>query len=120
MRFLIDANLPIAVKTVLFAHGHESADVRDIGLRSATDEAIAQYARENHFTIVTRDRGFGNALRYPPSEHFGIVVLRLALEATASEVLALLQKFMEHTEVLEQLPGKTAIVTVDNIQLRSR
>ncbi|NUM52490.1 MAG: DUF5615 family PIN-like protein [Candidatus Hydrogenedentes bacterium] len=120
MQFLVDTNVPHSVKTLLFACGHESVHLRDIGLRAADDETITRYALENDLVILTRDRGFGNTRRYPPAIYRGIAVLRLGLEATASDVIALLQKFMERADVLEQLPGKTAIVSNDAIQLRSR
>lgn len=44
MRLLIDANMPRATGDTLRRMGHDAADVREIGLGSAPDEAIAEYA----------------------------------------------------------------------------
>ncbi len=44
MHFLIDADLPRSLKSVIERYGHEATDVRDIGLGSAKDPAIAAYA----------------------------------------------------------------------------
>lgn len=41
MRFLVDASLPRSATELLRQCGHDAVDVRDIGLRSATDDVIA-------------------------------------------------------------------------------
>jgi hypothetical protein len=35
--------------------GHEAIDVRDIGMRAASDDAIAAYALSSRLTLITRD-----------------------------------------------------------------
>ncbi len=47
MRFRVDASLPRLAMSMLRQLGHDAADVRDIGLRSAADDAIAAHARSN-------------------------------------------------------------------------
>jgi predicted nuclease of predicted toxin-antitoxin system len=75
--FLIDESLPRAVTRALVAAGHDVVDVRDVGLRGATDDAIAARARETSSLVVSGDLDFSNALRFPPGTHPGIVVARL-------------------------------------------
>lgn len=75
--FLIDESLPRAVTRALVAAGHDVADVRDVGLRGASDDAIAARARETSSIVVSGDLDFSNALRFPPGTHPGIVVARL-------------------------------------------
>ena len=75
--FLVDESLPRAVTRALVAAGHDVADVRDIGLRGAPDDAIAVHARATHQIVVSGDLDFSNALRFPPGSHPGIVVARL-------------------------------------------
>lgn len=55
MHFLIDASLPRSAGAVLRQLGHEAKDVRDAGMRDASDDIIATYARNNHLVLVTRD-----------------------------------------------------------------
>ena len=58
--------------------GHDAVDVRDIGLRSAPDDVIADHARSNRLTLVTRDFDFADIRNYPPDE-LGQVSGRLAI-----------------------------------------
>jgi hypothetical protein len=52
MRFLVDASLPRSGTVLLQQMRHEVVDVRDIGMRSATDDVIAAHARCNGQTLV--------------------------------------------------------------------
>jgi len=65
------------VTRALVAAGHDVVDVRDVGLRGATDDAIAARARETSSIVVSGDLDFSNALRFPPGTHPGIIVARL-------------------------------------------
>jgi hypothetical protein len=60
MRFLVDASLPRSAAPMLRQLSHDAFDVRDIGMRGATDDFIAAYARTNRLTLVTRDSDFGD------------------------------------------------------------
>ena len=75
MRFLVDADLPRSVIGLLQRYGHEAVDVRDIGLRSATDSRIAAYAKSKGLCLVTGDFDFADIRNYPPKEYEGLVVL---------------------------------------------
>jgi predicted nuclease of predicted toxin-antitoxin system len=63
--------------------GHDAVDVRDMGMRSAPDEAIAAQARQNRQILITRDFDFADIRNYPPADYAGIVVLQLSEDATA-------------------------------------
>jgi len=75
--FLVDESLPRAVTRALVAAGYDVVDVRDVGLRGASDDAIASRARETSSIVVSGDLDFSNALRFPPGTHPGIIVARL-------------------------------------------
>jgi predicted nuclease of predicted toxin-antitoxin system len=61
---------------VLKEHGYDAKDIRDYGLRGAADEAV----------ILTGDRDFGNILRFPLGDHFGIVVAHFPNEMPTLEI----------------------------------
>ena len=84
MRFLVDASLPHSGTALLQQMGHEVVDVRDIGMRSATDGIIAAHARCNGQTLVTRDFDFADIRNYPPADYAGILVLQLPDDAVAA------------------------------------
>ncbi|MEO8718772.1 MAG: DUF5615 family PIN-like protein [Burkholderiales bacterium] len=58
MKLLFDENLAPSLAASLAPLFPESAHVHSLGLGSASDEAVWQYARDRGFTIVTRDADF--------------------------------------------------------------
>jgi len=58
MQFLVDAQLPPALARWLTAAGHPSAHVADIGMATAQDPAVWEYAALNSAVIVTKDQDF--------------------------------------------------------------
>lgn len=45
--------------------------------RGATDDEVANIARNREMTLITRDYDFANEFLYPPESYSGIVVLRI-------------------------------------------
>ncbi len=69
MRFLFDQNLSPRLRHLLDDLYPGSIHVRDVGLQSADDEALWNYAAENGFTIVSKDSDFHQRsflLSHPP------------------------------------------------------
>jgi predicted nuclease of predicted toxin-antitoxin system len=118
MRFLIDANLPRAVIDVVQSLGHQVEFARDIGLASATDQQIAQYALQHRAALLTRDLDFGDIRRYPPDRYSGIVVLRLPDTAVAEDIAAALKRFLSEPGFIASLAGRLAIVEGDRVRFR--
>lgn len=58
MRFLVDAQLPVALARWLVSKGHPSEHVADCGLLAADDSRIWKFAAESSLTIVTKDEDF--------------------------------------------------------------
>lgn len=58
MRFLVDAQLPVALARWLSRAGHPSKHVMDCGLLSADDSQIWRYAVDERLIIVTKDEDF--------------------------------------------------------------
>jgi predicted nuclease of predicted toxin-antitoxin system len=118
MRFLMDASLPRSATGLLRQMGHDAIDVRDIGMRSATDDVIAAHARRNQQVLVTRDLDFADIRNYPPTDYPGIVVLRLPDDTTATQVVRLLESFVRREDWLAELSGRLAIVEVWRVRFR--
>ena len=119
MHFLVDADLPRSTAEVLQRHGHEATDVRDIGLRSADDTTIAQYAQQQHLCLLTRDFDFSDIRTYPPADYAGMVVLVIPPTVTTRYITQLLEMFLQQREIIVQLPGKLAIVEAGRVRLRA-
>src|SRR5712691_4595815 len=109
MRFLIDASLPRSAAVLLQQMGHDAVDARDVGMRSATDDVVAAHARRNQQALVTRDFDFADIRNYPPADYPGIVVLRLPDDATAVQVVRLLETFVRREDWLARLGGRRGL-----------
>lgn len=118
MRFLVDASLPRSAAAVLLELGHEAVDVRDVGLRAATDDVIADHARRNQQAIITRDFDFADIRNYPPIDYAGIVVLDFPNHVTAAQVVKVLATFAGAREWLELLSGRLVIVEPSRVRFR--
>lgn len=69
MKSLFDENLAPNLIVALGALFPESAHVHPLGLGSADDAVLWQYARDHGFTIVTKDADFherSTIMGYPP------------------------------------------------------
>src|SRR5437870_2814909 len=98
MRFLIDADLPRSSNDIVRSYGHQVVDVRDIGLRSAKDPQIAQYAQTEKLCLITGDYDFADIRNYPPDQYYGIVVLSIPANTTAKYINQLLDIFFKQKE----------------------
>jgi len=91
VRLLIDANLSPKVADALSKAGLESVHVGDVGLLTAPDRSILDYAAANAFVIVSSDSDFGELLATTPGAiRLSVVLLRSADRLTSDEQAALL------------------------------
>lgn len=69
MRLLFDENLSPRLVSLLFDVYPESVHTHDVGLASAADEVVWNYARQNGYAICTKDSDFHERsllLGHPP------------------------------------------------------
>ena len=92
--FLIDENTSRSLTAALRTMGHIAEHVYEAGLQGHTDPDIFAYAQEHKQTIITCDLDFSNILQYPPP-HAGIMVLRLATNAPANEIIQEVQNALQ-------------------------
>lgn len=91
MRLLIDANLSPKVAAALRTAGLESVHVGDVGLLTASDRGILDYAAANALVIVSADSDFGELLAAARgATRPSVVLLRSADRLTSDEQAALL------------------------------
>ena len=77
MRVKLDENLPVQLKALFTASGHDAATVVDEGMGGAPDAEITSACIAEERVLITLDLDFADIRTYPPGEHSGIVVLRL-------------------------------------------
>ena len=116
MNIKLDENLgSLRVATWLRIAGHDVATVREQGLTSMPDNQLIDICRSEGRCIVTSDRGFGNRIRFNPSDYAGVVVLRLPSHPTFEdwrEAIDTLILGLERTEI----EGKLWIIQGGRIQ----
>lgn len=88
--FLVDESLPRAVTRALVVAGRDVVDVRDVGHRGVTDDAIAAHAQAERRIVVSGDLDFSNALRFPVGTHPGMIVARLPDALSPDEMAAII------------------------------
>ncbi len=118
-KFVIDEDIPRSTGKVLKEHGYDAKDIRDYGLRGAADEEIYEFAQKEKAVILTGDRDFGNILRFPLGDHFGIVVAHFPNEMTTTEINRyLLERFKVLSE--DDFKGNVIIIETHKIRIRRR
>jgi len=91
MRLLIDANLSPRVAAQLTEAGFDATHVADVGLLTAADGAILEYASANELVIISADTDFGEMLAASPGRvKPSVVLLRSADHLTPTEQASLL------------------------------
>lgn len=118
MQFLVDAALPRSVADLLSERGHQAIHVTDVGIGSAADETIADYARKHELTIITADFDFADIRAYPPSAYHGIVVLTLPRRRDLLLIMLLVREFLDHAAAQTSLKGKLVIIELGRIRVR--
>lgn len=100
LHFLIDAQLPIGMARWLEKQGHEARHVFEIGLHSATDRTIWDYALSSGAIIVSKDSDF---VQLSVSDSAGprIVWVRFGNVTTATLITALEQTWPQIRSALE-------------------
>lgn len=96
--FLVDEDLPTSTPAIFERHGYAVESVRSLNIRGVTDREIMDRAFERNDIVVTRDKDFGDVLRYQKGDHPGAVILRLPHTYTATEINDRLDAFLNEVE----------------------
>lgn len=115
MKLKLDENLGLRGQVLLAAAGHDVCSVPAQDLCSATDEQVAARCRSDARGIVTLDLDFANPFRFPPSEHYGIAVLRGPARMSEEVLHRLLATF---AGALETQPFEGALWIVEEGRIR--
>ena len=65
IKILVDEDMPRPTADLLRSLNIDAFDVREIGLRGATDQEIFKYAQKKGMIIISRDKGFSSIVKYP-------------------------------------------------------
>ncbi|MFQ5341435.1 MAG: DUF5615 family PIN-like protein [Anaerolineae bacterium] len=96
--------------------GHDVVTAHDAGLVGEVDEMVLEYAVSHGRVLITIDLDFGSIRRYPPSDHRGVIVLRIR-SRVLDQVHSVLQKFLADSTQAEL---NRTLVVVDHHKYRLR
>ena len=115
-RILLDQGLPLGTTLLLNAAGWDVIHASEVGLASADDGAILEYAAKDGRVAVTLDRDFPQILALTASERPSVVLIRQQ-RLRAVEVAELLKSvWRDHEPALDG--GCVARVSQRGIRLR--
>mgnify|MGYP000987602818 CR=1 FL=1 len=119
LKFVVDEDMPRSTGRILKQHGYVVRDVRDYNLRGAEDNEIYDFAQSEKAIILTGDRGFGNILRFPLGNHFGIVVVHFPNEMPTMDINRyLIDRFKDLSEY--DFHGNLIIIEPCKIRIRRK
>ncbi len=117
MKFLVDENLSPVVAAGLRDAGHETAHVRDLGMRAATDTALIEFAAASGFILVSADTDFGTLLAATGARAPSVVLIRRTVDRRARHLVAVL---LENLHQVEAALAEGAVVVLEDARVRVR
>ncbi|MDE0269189.1 MAG: DUF5615 family PIN-like protein [Acidimicrobiaceae bacterium] len=117
MKVILDANLSPRVAKVLHADGHQTLHVGDVGMLTAADATILEWAAEHGYTVVTADSDFAALLSRGRSVRPSVIHMRAVANKPFESHAALL---IESLPVLEEALTTGAIVSLSPTKIQVR
>jgi predicted nuclease of predicted toxin-antitoxin system len=116
MKFKIDENLPVELKSDLSTAGHDAETIVDEGLTGAPDPDVVRQSQHERRVLLTMDKGIADVRAYPPDQYSGIVLFRPATQGRA----ATLRFVRRHLVALltAELDGHLLVVSDSGIRIR--
>ena len=112
----VDEDLPHSIAATLLVRGYAAETVPEEHLSGTPDEQLWPIIQQERRLLMTADKGFADARRYPPGMHEGIILLRPEHESRSSY-----RRLVEHlvdTHELTGLRGTITVVTATSIRIR--
>jgi len=119
LQILVDEDMPRPTAGLLQSLSIDAIDLRDIGLRGATDAEVFEYAQKQRMVIISRDKEFGNILKYPLGTHHGIIWVNLPSTFVRQQILDAVGRFFAEVE-RSRLPNNLTIVEVGRYRIREQ
>ena len=97
MKLLFDQNISFRILRTIESHFPGASQVRLEGLENCTDKEIWEYARDNHFVIVTFDSDF-----YDFSVIWGAPPKILLIKSFDQTTQSIAKQLIDHKKTIEE------------------
>jgi predicted nuclease of predicted toxin-antitoxin system len=119
LKVLVDEDMPRPTVTLLKSLDIDAVDVRDVGMRGSSDAEVYGYAQKHGMIIISRDKEFGNILKYPPRSHCGIVLVKLPYTFVRHQILDVVKRFFVEVE-RDRLSNNVTILEGGRYRIRKK
>jgi len=116
LKLKLDENLGAQATKLFQAGGHDASTVAGQQMCGASDPELIERCRQERRALVTLDLDFANPLRFRPSEHCGIAVLRPATVITVHYLQQLCQTLLDALS-RESLEGRLWIAERGRVRI---
>lgn len=116
MALLADENIFPQMVNYLRQKGYDVKSINEEGLKGAADTEVFAKAISEQRALVTFDKHFSNILQYPPSQHYGIVRVRIH-PPLLSDILAAFDHLLTRVN-LNQLEKTLIILEKEGFRVR--
>ena len=113
--FFIDECVSIQTEKFLRNLKYKTVNVKDHNVSGASDKQLFRLAKKEGYILVTYDRGFGNIIKYPPSSHNGIVLLKVKNKSSMEKCHKVLKNLLNREKDF-----KSALFIIDEKKYRKR
>jgi predicted nuclease of predicted toxin-antitoxin system len=114
---IVDENVPREAREWLAKKGFDIVNVSQTHLKSAKDQAIAEYAAKNKMTIITLDKNFSQIYRTLKKDQITIIIIR-ASPATPANIIEALNAAQQKIN-LKEAKNKLFIIRKKKIRIIS-
>jgi len=116
-RFVLDEDVPRSLAVALRQAGHDAARVQEVGLKGATDAEVFDFARSRQAALITADVDLADARALGEKRHYGLVLLRMPSEMSASAATAEAMRLLER---ISEEDLEDALLVLEPGQVRIR
>jgi len=115
-RVKVDEDLPRQLVELLASRGHDAVTVVAQGWQGKSDDDLWSSIQGERRWLMTADKGFADLRKYPPGNHYGLILLRASEESRRAymELGALALDWVD----LDLLDGAVVVVTGRGVRIR--
>jgi len=115
--FILDENIPPAISRYLRAYRYKVIEIYRKKFKGMSDDQIMEKAQSQKFTIITFDKHFADIIKYPPANHYGIILLKMH-PPIIDDIIQSLENLFEQINIPDDLYHALIILGKEGFSIR--